>query len=78
MQDTNMPVADNAVVDAAVTGKKPLSEAQKAGLAKAREKAREKKLALSKQKADAERNPLKKLSAWQSWLRKQNRSNWLT
>ena len=55
MQDTNMPMADNAVVDAAVTGKKPLSEAQKAGLAKAREKAREKKLALSKQKADAEK-----------------------
>jgi len=36
-------------------GKKQLSEAQKAGLAKAREKAREKKLAASKQKSDMEK-----------------------
>ncbi len=46
--------ADPTSVLAPVPGKKQLSEAQKAGLAKAREKAREKKLAISKQKQEDE------------------------
>lgn len=52
-EPTSTGVDATAAPVPAVPGKKQLSEAQKAGLAKAREKAREKKLAISKAKADA-------------------------
>jgi len=63
--DVDQPVA---TVEVPVQGKKQLSEAQKASLAKAREKARQTKLA----KSEAKREEEKKFNEWQQKQQKKD------